>query len=155
MKRRNIFALVLLLTTLWIFGCEEKKQEKEGATTEITTEEVQSEKISLISPEELDKLMQSNSEIQLLDVRTVEEVTEGKISGSVNISFYEDDFAEMVKALDTTKPVYIYCEAGGRSADAAKVVEKLFPHIYDLEGGITSWIEKDFTVEKEVTEEKE
>lgn len=155
MKRRNIFALVLLLTTLWIFGCEEKKQEKEGATTEITTEEVQSEKISLISPEELDKLMQSNSEIQLLDVRTVEEVTEGKISGSVNISFYEDDFAEMVKALDTTKPVYIYCEAGGRSADAAKVVVKLFPHIYDLEGGITSWIEKDFTVEKEVTEEKE
>lgn len=149
MKEKNIFAVVLLLITFLAFSCKEKQQVNEEVTTEISVEEVQSNKISLISPEELNKLMESNSDIQLLDVRTAEEVAEGKLSGSVNISFYEDEFAEMVKALDTTKPVYIYCEAGGRSADAAKVVEKLFPHIYDLEGGMTSWKEKELAVEKD------
>ena len=54
-----------------------------------------------------------------------------------------------MKVLDTTKPVYIYCEMGGRSADAAKIVENIFPQIYDLEGGITSWEEKKFSITKE------
>jgi rhodanese-related sulfurtransferase len=149
MKMRNIITLGLLLVSMMPYGCKEKQEVKEEITTEIISEEVQSDKISLISPEALDELIKTNSDIQILDVRTAEEVAEGKIAGSVNISVYEDEFAEMVKVLDTTKPVYIYCEMGGRSADAAKIVENIFPQIYDLEGGITSWEEKKLSITKE------
>ena len=71
-------------------------------------------------------------------------VAESKIEGSLNISIDDEAFMEKLKVLDTTKAVYIYCEMGGRSARAAKLVEDMgFPQIYDLDGGITAWEEGD------------
>lgn len=148
MKINKIVAISLLTFVSFAFSCKEKQKESEIESIAVS-EQMQNDKISLISAEALDELLQSNSDIQVLDVRTAEEVAEGKISGSVNISVYEEEFAEMVKVLDTTKPVYIYCKMGGRSAEAAKIVENMFPKIYDLDGGITSWEEKELSIEKE------
>jgi len=48
-----------------------------------------------------------------------------------------------VKTLDKNKPVYVYCAVGGRSATAAKILSDMgFTEVYDLEGGIINWEEK-------------
>jgi hypothetical protein len=78
---------------------------------------------------------------QIVDVRTSKEVAQGKIQGSVNIDYFSPTFvASALNKLDKTKPVLVYCAAGGRSASAAKDLKKAgFKKVYDLEGGYDSW----------------
>ena len=78
--------------------------------------------------------------IQLIDVRTSEEFSEGHIENAVNIDVTADDFDAKVASLDKEKPVMVYCKSGGRSAKAsARLKELVFKTITDLEGGITNW----------------
>jgi rhodanese-related sulfurtransferase len=71
------------------------------------------------------------------------EVAQGKINGSMNIDYFSPTFvATATKKLDKTKPVLVYCAAGGRSASAAKDLKKAgFKKVYDLEGGYDAWKE--------------
>jgi rhodanese-related sulfurtransferase len=79
-------------------------------------------------------------DVQLVDVRTPEEFSEGHIENAVNIDFNADDFDAKVADLDKEKPVMVYCKAGGRSAKAATRLKELgFKNITDLEGGISNW----------------
>lgn len=57
----------------------------------------------------------------ILDVRTPKEWTEGTIGDAVKINYYADDFAKKVDQLDKSKPVFVYCKKGGRSAGAAEI----------------------------------
>lgn len=78
--------------------------------------------------------------VQLVDVRTPEEYTEGHIKDAKNINVFDTDFIEKaMKSLDTSKPVAVYCRSGKRSADAAqKLSEKGFS-VTNLKGGILAW----------------
>ena len=79
----------------------------------------------------------------ILDVRTPEEWAEGVIANSEKMNYNGDDFANEVEKLDKTKPVFIYCRSGGRSASAAGILkEKGFTKVYNLDGGITAWTEE-------------
>ncbi|UBM57795.1 rhodanese-like domain-containing protein [Marinilongibacter aquaticus] len=59
---------------------------------------------------------------QLLDVRTPAEWANGKIASSKLIDFKSPDFAEQIKSLDKSKPVFVYCAVGGRSKKASKIL---------------------------------
>lgn len=84
------------------------------------------------------KLKQPN--VQLLDVRTPEEFSEGHLDNAINIDVTAADFDAKVASLDKEKPVMVYCKSGGRSAKASARLKELgFKTISDLEGGITNW----------------
>ena len=95
-----------------------------------------------VSQTEFKKLMKDPS-AQIVDVRTANEVAQGKINGSMNIDYFSPTFVSTAqKKLDKTKPVLVYCAAGGRSASAAKDLKKAgFKKVYDLEGGFDAWKE--------------
>lgn len=77
----------------------------------------------------------------LLDVRTPEEWAEGVIPNAEKINYHGGDFESQIEKLDKTKPVFIYCRSGRRSANAANVLKgKGFTKIYNLNGGILDWI---------------
>lgn len=77
---------------------------------------------------------------QLIDVRTPEEYNEEHINNAANINWNGDDFAAKAEKLDKSKPVFVYCKVGGRSAKAAdKLAEMGFKEIYNLDGGIMKW----------------
>lgn len=79
---------------------------------------------------------------QLVDVRTPMEYKQGYIKDAINIHLYDKDFEERVEQLDKTKPVYVYCKAGGRSAEAVAIMkEKGFTSIIELDGGMDAWTE--------------
>jgi rhodanese-related sulfurtransferase len=79
-------------------------------------------------------------EVQLVDVRTPEEFSEGHLENAINIDVTSDDFDAKVASLDKEKPVMVYCKSGGRSARASARLKELgFKTITDLEGGITNW----------------
>ena len=79
----------------------------------------------------------------IIDVRTPEEWAEGTIANAKKINFYDEDFATQVDIIDKTNPVFVYCKLGGRSSSAAVVLkEKGFSKVYNLDGGITAWLDR-------------
>jgi len=92
-----------------------------------------------VSVKEFSKLVASGKGT-ILDVRTPGEIAKGSIKGSVNLDFFDDNFATKLDQLDKTKPVYVYCAAGGRSSDAMDMMKKKgFVEVYNLEGGYNAW----------------
>lgn len=95
--------------------------------------------VKMISPEEMQTLLELD-DVQLIDVRTPEEYDQGFIDHAQNIDFNSPTFDQDILKLDKSKPVILYCQAGGRSAKcAAKLAKAGFVKIYDLQGGITQW----------------
>lgn len=86
--------------------------------------------------------------VQIIDVRTPEEFSEKHIAGSTNYNFNNpSEFQAGMEKLDKSKPVYIYCLAGGRSRKASDwALANGFKEVYNLEFGINSWIEAKKTV---------
>jgi rhodanese-related sulfurtransferase len=76
----------------------------------------------------------------IIDVRTPEEYRTGYIKGAINIDFRADDFKDRIGKLDKTKTYYIYCEIGGRSAQAGDyMVQQGFCRVVMLERGLRQW----------------
>jgi rhodanese-related sulfurtransferase len=77
----------------------------------------------------------------ILDVRTPEECEEGIIPGAIQMDILNPgEFMEKALELDASKSYYVYCRAGGRSAQACAVLQSLgINDTYNLVGGITEW----------------
>ena len=102
--------------------------------------------ITIVSTEEVETIMQSE-DVQLIDVRTPEEYQEGHILNAQNIDYNSPNFEVDITKLDKTKPVLLYCKSGNRSGKSSQIfLEAGFKTIYDLEGGITEWIDKGLEV---------
>jgi thioredoxin len=84
--------------------------------------------------------LKATDKAQLLDVRTPEEFNSGHIENATNVNWNGDDFVAKAENYDKSKPVFVYCKVGGRSAQAAdKLAELGFKEIYNLDGGIMKW----------------
>lgn len=123
MKRLSLLTFILLF-----FACAENKEPQ----------------IFKITADQMLEAIENES-IQLVDVRTDEEFRAGKIKNAQNICITNDDFKAKAEKLDKDRPVYLYCKAGGRSANAAEVLKEMgFKFIYDMTGGMDEWSEKGF-----------
>ncbi|MBA9074445.1 rhodanese-related sulfurtransferase [Flavobacterium gossypii] len=101
----------------------------------------QSKSPELVSPEVFAKKTEAAA-VQLVDVRTPKEYKQGHLKGAENIHLYDQDFVDRINKLDKTKPVYVYCKAGGRSAEAVEIMQAQgFQNIIELKGGTDSWTE--------------
>ena len=81
-----------------------------------------------------------DSNVQVLDVRSPQEYSEGYIPGAININVNSADFTERIQSLNQEKPVYIYCRTGNRSRRAAEILKKEgFKEPIVIEGGFTDW----------------
>lgn len=91
------------------------------------------------------------TDVQILDVRTLEEFETGHIHGAMMIDYRTDPngFLEKAEALlQKDKPVALYCRSGKRSHAAAEVMlKKGFKQIVELDGGIIAWQEAEMRIE--------
>jgi thioredoxin len=77
---------------------------------------------------------------QILDVRTPDEYATGHIENSDNVNWLSKSFVLRTDKYDKTKPVFVYCKSGGRSAKASeKLAELGFTTVYNLDGGMLKW----------------
>jgi thioredoxin 1 len=101
------------------------------------------EKIEL-SAEEFNELISKIPDVQLVDVRTPEEFRKGHIENAANVNINGEQFRDQIRALDKSKPVYIYCLSGARSKAAAKFLrDDGYENVYEMPGGIMEWRSKD------------
>ena len=83
-----------------------------------------------------------NEQIQIVDVRTVAEYSEGHIPGSLNINVLNESFsANADELLNPEQTIAVYCKSGRRSRNAAKILVKKGFKVYNLDKGFDNWKE--------------
>lgn len=142
MAKNRILLPLLLLWMMLGFGCQAQQdanQPNSGGST--ATSAPAAAAVEVVNVEAATKMMASDPNLQILDVRTPEEVAEGTIAGAKVANWFDADFAQKAESmLDKGKPVLVYCKVGGRSSKASDVLlGKGFSKVYNLEGGITAW----------------
>ena len=76
----------------------------------------------------------------LMDVRTPEEYMNESIRGAKLCNLKDENFGAILQMLDKTRPVYVYCDDGTRSAKAADLmVKEGFNKIVVLQGGLKAY----------------
>ncbi|WP_288694349.1 rhodanese-like domain-containing protein [uncultured Brachyspira sp.] len=80
------------------------------------------------------KLVNSSTNLIILDVRTREEYLSGNIPNAINIDVLSQDFKSKIDMLDKNKEYLIYCRSGNRSIIASSIMSTNgFINIYNLE----------------------
>lgn len=121
--KKHIFILFLALGTL--FGCASAQTQNAAR---------------LLGPAQFQEKIEALAGAVIIDVRTPGEFAGGHLEGAVNYDWYGATFADQIAKLDKTKPVFVYCQSGRRSAAAtAKMQSEGFKEIYELSGGIAAW----------------
>lgn len=120
--------LILLFVSISLVSCSQKKQD-----------------IQNISVSEFKNLMHDNAIV--LDVRTEEETNQGQIEGASSLDYYGSNFENSLSLIQKDKEVFVYCQSGGRSKKAAKLLAQMGQFkVYNVEGGIRAWKENGFEV---------
>jgi thioredoxin 1 len=100
-----------------------------------------------LTADEFNRELSATANKQILDVRTAEEFREGHLEGARNINFNDSGFKAEADKLDKRRAVFVYCLAGGRSAEAAGLLKGWgFDKVYDLKGGLMAWRNSDLPV---------
>ena len=92
-----------------------------------------------ITATELNELIKSGVDVQLIDVRQPAEYNFARIPGSKLIPLGE--ILGRMDEIDPSRDTIIHCKMGGRSAQAIHVLRQAgFPgRLRNLRGGITAW----------------
>jgi phage shock protein E len=105
--------------------------------------------IKNLSAERFRNVMDSLQDEVLIDLRTPDELKNGKIAGAKEIDYFGADYEKDIQSLDKNKVYLLYCAGGGRSSETAELMEKLgFNNIYNLESGFKDWTKKKMPVKK-------
>jgi rhodanese-related sulfurtransferase len=116
---KNILSLFLM--SFFFINCNSQNEVKSISTIEL-------------------KVLLEKENIQLIDVRTPEEIEQGIIATAKFANFFDADFyTKASKQLDQSKPVYLYCRSGSRSAKSAKKLQKQGYKVYNVLGGYNQW----------------
>ncbi len=152
MKKNKLFIIIITLIFITIFSLSAILNQCGTASTEIKNiedsdnyieEETEISEIIQISAEEVYVIIIEEKDFLILDVRTIEEYSEGHIEDSKLIPVSE--LGSRLNELPQDKPIIVYCKSGKRSNAAANIlIENGFKKIYDMGGGILEWQENSF-----------
>lgn len=110
---------------------------------------IQEYKSAVLDPIGFKEMMEENSDLQLIDVRTAGEVATGYIPDAVNIDFRSSGFRDALEKLDRKKPIAVYCAVGQRSQAAYDMLKEMkFHEVYHLAGGTVAWQQQSYLLIK-------
>lgn len=90
------------------------------------------------SPAQTMELIKQKPNLLIIDVRSPEELREGKIENSTLIPFF--DIMKGSYNIPQDRPLLLICAVGGRSYAAMQILaQKGYKEIYNLQGGIAAW----------------
>ncbi|WP_342507032.1 rhodanese-like domain-containing protein [Sporosarcina sp. FSL K6-2383] len=86
---------------------------------------------------ELQQLLEQGQELNLVDVRELDEVAQGMIPGAIHIPLGE--VVERLDELDKAKPYILICRSGGRSGRASEFLDAEGYDVTNMVGGMLAW----------------
>jgi rhodanese-related sulfurtransferase len=97
-----------------------------------------------LSPEQVRERL-DRGEIELIDVREQYEWDAGRVAGARHIEL--ERLAGRADEIPRERPVVFLCRLGARSAMATQAFRAAGWDAYNLEGGITRWVERGLPIE--------
>lgn len=89
-----------------------------------------------------------NEELHLVDVREYAEFAGGRVAGAKLLPLGE--LEKRHSELDLTKPIYVMCRSGNRSAQAQRKLKSLgFTNVVNVAGGFEAWKKADLPFERD------
>lgn len=136
-------ALLLFSAGILAFtSCESKKEN----TEQILSSQPKAAVINL-NPSEFQERSKNGI---IIDVRTPEEIAEGKITGALEMDYFLPDFLSKVDELPKDAEIFIYCAVGARSKEAAEMLlQQGFTNVNHLSGGIQAWAQEGLPIVQE------
>jgi rhodanese-related sulfurtransferase len=131
MKFQKITLVLIMMSFLSFLSCSNASKENNITVTEFHE-------------------LLPNEAIIVLDVRTPEEVSQGKItSNALEANFYDDTFInEVTSKITKDQTIYVYCRSGNRSGKTVVKLRELgYLKTYNVEGGIKAWEAKGYKIE--------
>jgi rhodanese-related sulfurtransferase len=103
--------------------------------------QAQEKAVETITVEAAKKLINESPGLQILDVRTPGEVSNGIVPGAIVVDINNPEFLkEVATKVDKSKPILVYCKAGTRSKKACGMMEgQGYTKLYNLDGGYDAW----------------
>jgi rhodanese-related sulfurtransferase len=100
-----------------------------------------------ISAREAKALLDRDKNIFLLDVRTPQEYSQGKLTGSVLIPIGE--FERRIREVPKNKTIVVYCAVGSRSKPVASFLSQQgYKDVYNMTDGIVGWYRNGFPIQR-------
>ncbi|MFA7404134.1 MAG: rhodanese-like domain-containing protein [Pelobacteraceae bacterium] len=100
-----------------------------------------------ISARDAKALLDANKNIYLLDVRTPQEYSQGKLAGSVLIPIGE--FERRTREVPKNKTIVVYCAVGSRSKPVANFLSQQgYKDVYNMTDGIVGWYRNGFPIQR-------
>ncbi len=91
----------------------------------------------MISMRQLERYLEQNRALIILDVRSREEFREGRLAGAVHIPLEELTFRH--HELGRNRPVVVYCRFGSKSMMAARELDRMGYQAASLVGGLNGY----------------
>ena len=93
-----------------------------------------------ITKQQIEKLLQQNNTVKLVDIRPIAEYEKMHVPGSLNIP--AETFIEHIARLDTNDTIVCICTKGlERSQNAAEAISAMgFTNVFYLEDGAVGWL---------------
>lgn len=121
--------LLITLVALFTFSC--------GGSKKADRESTRKGEITIMHVNDFEDLVKQGA-IRVIDVRTSHEYAEGHIEGAENIDVQKPDFMERLRPKGS---IAVYCRTGRRSHQAAVMIAEQGWPVYDLGGGIMTWMQ--------------
>lgn len=93
-----------------------------------------------ISSSDFEKLLETNTVIQAVDIRELSEWERVRVRGTEHIPL--SDFFDRMNEVDFTKPVYIFCRSGARSSNLCNTLADSGLETINVTDGIRPLYEK-------------
>jgi rhodanese-related sulfurtransferase len=96
---------------------------------------------------EAKSLLEKNKNIYLLDVRTPQEYSQGRLAGSVLIPIGE--FERRISEVPKNRTIVVYCAVGSRSKPVASFLARQgYKEVYNMTDGIVGWYRNGFPIQR-------
>ncbi len=133
---------LVILFALFVAACSNNANQPEAKTAATAGQGAattsQQERYLSYSPAQTMELIKQKKDLLIIDVRSPEELREGKIENSTLIPFMEVMRGNYTIPQD--RPLLLICAVGGRSYAAMQILShKGYKEIYNLQGGIAAW----------------
>ncbi|MGM0750940.1 MAG: rhodanese-like domain-containing protein [Bacillota bacterium] len=90
-----------------------------------------------ISPNEVMDRLSAGEPLNIIDVREVAEVKNGKIPNSIHLPLGLLEFR--MNELNKNKEYIVVCQSGGRSSQAVRFLDYQGFNVINMDGGMLAW----------------
>ncbi len=130
---------ILLLAVLLISCSNSGDSTAKSSSTKVGAETVALKPMhATYTPSQVSDLIKNKKNLLIIDVRSPQELKEGKLKNSILIPFWNIMRGNYTMPHD--RPILLYCAVGGRSYGAMQILSrKGYVELYNMKGGINAW----------------